>query len=106
MNDEAMSPVLPDYGDARRAAVFLRHYCAGDPAGVLAVLTETADTQQWIELLLCLAQLAVVVQPVLVSEPGLAALSDIILELAGAEHAPPTTAANEEAPIPEPSEDW
>lgn len=103
---EPISAVLPDYGDARRAAVFLRHYCAGDPAGVCAVLAETAESQRWVELLLCFAQLAVVVQPVLVSEPGLAALQDIVLELAGAEHEPLMMAADEEAPLPAPSEDW
>ncbi len=103
---DPLAQLVPNMGDARRAAVFLRHYCAGDPAGVCAVLAETAESQRWVELLLCLAQLAVVVQPVLVSEPGLAALSDIILELAGAEHAPLMMAADEEAPIPAPSEDW
>jgi len=101
-----MSPVLADYGDCRRAAAFLRHYAANDAPGVCAVLAETAESQRWVELLLSLAQLCVVLQPGLQSEPGLTALQDMIMALAEAEHEPLMMAADEEAPIPAPSEDW
>lgn len=86
---DPLSPLVPDAGDARRAAVLVGHYLEPDPDGMVAVLEEAHDAGRTVEMIVCLAHLAAAVAPGLRTDAGRGWLRAAIDALAEAENAPP-----------------
>jgi len=84
-----LAQLVPDTGDARRAAVLTGHYLDGNPAGLVAILEEAHDAGRILELIVCLSHLVAAVAPGLRTDTGRAWLTAAVNALAEAENAPP-----------------
>ncbi len=86
---EPLAQLVPDSGDARRAAVLVAHYCQPDTDGLVAVLEEAHEAGRIAELIISLVHLVTTMTPGLRSDTGRAWLQAAIDTLAEAENAPP-----------------
>ncbi len=81
----AAGQVIPDYGDARRAAALLLHFAADDLAGMDAVIEEAAHVDRALELVAMVLDVVFKVAPDLRSEDTLSRLQNVALMMAGGE---------------------